>query len=56
MATQLLGCTGARPPALATRGCAPTFIRNDADLARIREYIRNNPDVWETDAEYHHQH
>jgi REP element-mobilizing transposase RayT len=32
------------------------IIRNNADLARIREYIRNNPAAWETDDEHHHQH
>ncbi len=28
------------------------IIRNDADLARIREYIATNPAQWETDALY----
>jgi REP element-mobilizing transposase RayT len=31
-------------------------IRNDGELSRIREYIRNNPITCETDDEYHHQH
>jgi REP element-mobilizing transposase RayT len=28
------------------------IVRNDDDLSRIREYIRNNPDGWETDGEH----
>jgi REP element-mobilizing transposase RayT len=31
-------------------------IRNDGELSRIREYIRNNPITLETDDENHHQH
>jgi putative transposase len=26
------------------------IIRNEPELNRIREYIRNNPDQWESDA------
>jgi len=32
------------------------IIRNEDELSRIREYIRNNPVAWETDDEYPHPH
>jgi REP element-mobilizing transposase RayT len=34
------------------RGYHDHIVRNDRDLARIREYIQNNPLQWEQDEEY----